>query len=83
MDDQALRERIIDALLDVAPDLADRGMDDKTLLQEGYSLDSADFLNYLIQIHDRFGIEIPAEAYGSFATIEGAVDYLKTRVGAD
>jgi len=75
-----LREKIIDTLLDVAPDLANRAFDDKALLQEEYSLDSADFLNYIIKIHERFGIDIPVEVYGSFATIEGAVDYLRMHV---
>ena len=81
MDDQTLREKIIDTLLDVAPDLASRPLDDKALLAEEYSLDSADFLTYVIKIHERFGVDIPAEVYSSFATIEGAVDYLKTYVG--
>jgi acyl carrier protein len=80
MDNQTLREKIIDSLLDVAPDLANRTLDDKALLAEEYSLDSADFLTYVIKIHERFGVDIPAEVYSSFATIEGAVDYLRKHV---
>lgn len=80
MEDLALREKLIDTLLDVAPDIADRGIDEKALLQEQYNLDSADFLSYIIKIHDRFGIDVPVEDYGSFSTIEGAVDYLRAHI---
>ncbi len=69
--------------MSVAPDIQYQDIDDQRPLQEGYSLDSADFLNYLIQIHDLFGIEIPAKDYGSFATIKGAVDYIKARINTE
>jgi acyl carrier protein len=77
---EALRPKIIDALLAVAPDIEDDKIDDTSPLQEAYGLDSADFMNYLIRIHDLFGIDIPPQDYGSFGTIEGAVEYIRTLI---
>jgi acyl carrier protein len=74
---ETLRSKIIDALLAVAPDIEDGKIDDSSPLQEIYGLDSADFMNFLVRIHNLFGIDIPAKDYGSFGTIEGAVEYIR------
>lgn len=77
---ETLRPKIIDALLAVAPDIEEDKIDDKSPLQQSYGLDSADFMNFLVRIHDLFGIDLPAKDYGSFGTIEGAVEYIRTHI---
>ena len=60
----------------VAPeaDLGDVGPDES--LQEALDLDSIDFLNLVIGIHERTGIDIPERDYPRLATVEGCVAYL-------
>ncbi len=45
-------------------------------IREALDLDSIDFLNFVIGIHDRTGIEIPERDYPELATLGGCVDYL-------
>lgn len=68
-------------LADIAPevDLGDAtpGGD----LQEELGLDSMDFLNLMIAVHQETGIEIPERDYPQLATLDGAVGYLRDRSG--
>jgi len=50
-------------------------------LREAVDLDSMDFLNLVIALHKRLGIDIPEDDYAELRTIGRAVDYLaaKTR----
>lgn len=45
-------------------------------LQEALDLDSIDFLNFVIGLHDATGLEIPERDYPRLATVDGCVDYL-------
>jgi acyl carrier protein len=77
MTDAELRKLILVALSDIAPeaDLATlKGEDD---LRETLDLDSMDFLNLMIALHQRTGIAIPEEDYPKLFTLDGAVAYLR------
>ncbi|MBI3055818.1 MAG: acyl carrier protein, partial [Betaproteobacteria bacterium] len=39
-------------------------------------IDSFDFLNAIIRLHENLGVEIPEADYGQLATLDGTVDYL-------
>ena len=80
MDVIEIRNTLLEALYDVAPDLASKSIDDKASLQDVYDLDSADFLNFLIHIHDRLGIDVPPKAYRNCATLAGALEFLKEKI---
>ena len=51
-------------------------------LREQIDLDSFDFLNVIIRLHEILGIDIPESDYAELATLDGAVDYLARRSGA-
>ena len=76
MESQNLHAALLEALYDVAPDLATRTIDDHASLQNDYGLDSADFLNFLIRIKERIGIDVPPQSYRACATFGGALRYL-------
>ncbi len=50
-------------------------------IREALDLDSIDFLNFVIGIHDRTGIEIPERDYPELASVAGCVSYLVARSG--
>lgn len=60
----------------VAPeaDLDDLGPDDT--LRESLDLDSIDFLNFVVGLHEATGVEIPERDYGRVATLAGCARYL-------
>ena len=74
--------RVLDALVRVAPEIDRATVRPEVSLRDEYDLDSMDFLNFVIGLHDAFGVDIPEADYQQFATLNAAVDYLCTRVGA-
>ena len=48
-------------------------------LREELDLDSMDFLNLLVGVHQRTGIEIPEADYPKLATLDRLVAYLAAR----
>ncbi len=74
--EQALREAVIHALTEVAPEADPNGIDPDTDLADQLDIDSMDFLNVVVAIHDQTGIEIPERDYPKLATLNDAVAYL-------
>ncbi len=71
-----LRSTILDALLEVAPEVDPGDVRDDEPLQEQLDLDSMDFLAFLEGVAARTGVEIPERAYGDVATLAGCVAYV-------
>ncbi|MGD0082424.1 MAG: acyl carrier protein [Acidimicrobiales bacterium] len=70
------RQLIRSVLRQVAPeaDLDDVGAGET--LQEALDLDSIDFLNLVVGLHEKTGLEIPERDYPKLSTVEGCVAYL-------
>ncbi len=47
-------------------------------LREALDLDSMDFLNFVIALHERIGIDIPEADYPRLRTLDGAVEYFES-----
>lgn len=45
-------------------------------------LDSMDFLNFVLALHDRLRVEIPETDYPKLYTLDGAVAYLTAKTTA-
>jgi acyl carrier protein len=80
MTEAEIRNGIAQALRKVAPegDLSKVGPDED--LREMLDIDSFDFLNFLIGVHEKLGVDIPESAYAKVRTLNGLVSYLTTRV---
>jgi len=75
--------QLIEAVLhEIAPeaDVAEVGPDET--LQEGLDLDSIDFLNFVVALHERTGLEIPERDYPRLSTLQGGIEYLVAGVPA-
>ena len=73
---EEIRRAVESALFAVAPDLEDASFDENEPLRESYDLDSADFLNFVIRIHETLGVDIPEADYPKLSTLSRAVDYV-------
>ena len=51
-------------------------------LREELDLDSMDFLNFVIAIHDATEIEIPEDDYAELMTLDECIAYLEARQAA-
>jgi acyl carrier protein len=77
-----IRTAIFGVLGEIAPE-ADFGALKPTVdLREALDLDSMDFLNFAIGLHEALGIDIPEADYPKLATMEHAVAYLSAKIAA-
>jgi len=74
--EQQLRAVVISVLTEVAPDIDPVAVDPDIDLVEQLDIDSMDFLNVIVAINERTGIEIPERDYPKLSTVNDAVSYL-------
>jgi acyl carrier protein len=81
MTEEALRTTILDTLSDIALE-ADLGAlpPDKDLREE-LDIDSMDFVNFAIALHEKLGVDIPESYYPQLIALDGASGYLAPRCG--
>ena len=46
-------------------------------MREALDLDSMDFMNFIVALHERTGIDIPEADYPKLHTLDGAIAYLR------
>lgn len=76
-----IRQAVIDALSEVAPEGEYDRLKPDAPLRDQLDIDSYDFLNVVVHLHDKLGVDIPEADYQKLATLNGAVAYLAARVG--
>jgi acyl carrier protein len=74
-----IRDSVIGALRRVAPEADPAALRPDVSLREELDLDSMDFLNFVLALHERLGVEIPESDYAKLYTLDGAVAYLSDR----
>ena len=75
-----IRQALIDALSNIAPEGEyDRLKPDRPL-RDQLDIDSYDFLNVMVALHDALGVDIPEADYQKLSTLNAAVDYLSARL---
>jgi acyl carrier protein len=82
---EQMRDVVIAALTEVAPDIDPAAIDPDADLADQLDIDSMDFLNVIVAINERTGIEVPERDYPKLSTLNDAVAYLetvRTRAGA-
>ena len=78
------REEIIQAIKDIittiAPDEDVTSLATDVRLREQIELDSMDFLDIVMELRKRYGVQVPEEDYKELATLDGCVAYLHPRL---
>ena len=83
MTDEELRQQIKDALLQIAPEADPDAVPPTADLREELDLDSMDYLNFVIALHEALGLEIPEVDYPALATMESGIVYLRRRLAEE
>ena len=68
------------ALAGVAPESENQPIEPDADFRGQMDLDSMDFLNFIIALHEATGIEIPERDYPQLASLNGCIDYLTARL---
>ena len=77
MNDSETRALIFELLGNIAPEADFSTLAGDADLRGELDLDSMDFLNFVIALHDRTGIDVPETDYPRLFTLDGAIAYLR------
>ena len=72
-----IKSLLCDVLSGIAPEADLNAIAGEADLRDALDLDSMDFLNFIIAVHERTGIDIPEADYPRLRTMDGAVAYLQ------
>jgi len=76
MTKEEIRKVILDIIKELVPDEDLSNLDDTKRIRDQIELDSMDFLDIIMELRKRYGIQVKEEDYPQFATIEGSINYL-------
>lgn len=77
MTDAEIRALILELIGEIAPEADLASASDQDDLREIFDLDSMDFANLVVAIHNRTKIAIPETDYNQLFTLGGATAYLQ------
>ncbi len=80
MSDDQLRQTVLHALAGVAPEIEGEDVAPDVNFRDQLDIDSMDFLNFIIALHEELNIDIPEADYPELFNLDGAVAYLKAKL---
>lgn len=79
-DRAALTKIVFDVLHSIAPEVQTEDLVPARSLRSQIDLDSMDWLNFLIGLHHRLGVDIPEADYAGLVSLDNVLDYLQTKI---
>ncbi len=77
-----IRDVVRRTLSAIAPE-ADLGtLDPKGELRDQLDIDSVDFMNFVVALHQELGVDVPEADYPKLSSLDGCVAYLAAKVCA-
>ena len=83
MNEADIRIILKEELGNIAPEMDLRQLDPAADLRDALDIDSMDFLNFVIALHHRLGLDIPELDYPKLATLDGAVSLSEAQTRRD
>lgn len=80
-DRAALMATVLTLLRAIAPEVEPGTLAPERPLRHQVDLDSMDWLNFLVSLHERFGVTIPESDYAGLVCLNDVVNYLQARLG--
>lgn len=78
---QDIRAALVEALSAIAPEGDYAALRGDRPLRDQLDIDSFDFLNVVIRLHDKLAVDVPEADYQKLATLDSSIDYLASRLG--
>ncbi len=82
MTKDACKQLVIDIISDIAPDEDLTNIKPDVRLRDQLQLDSMDFLDIVMELRKRHGIEIPEADYMQLASLDSCAEYLTPKFQA-
>jgi len=80
MEEKELRAVVIATLKTIAPEVEEGDLRPDRPLRNQVDLDSMDWLNFLIGLHEKLKVEIPEADYAKLVTLGDVLDYLQKKL---
>jgi acyl carrier protein len=81
MDEQTLKQKILEILVSIAPEVEPDEIRPTRTLRSQVDLDSMDWLNFLVALHEQLKVEIPEADYQKLVTLDDLIRYLQAKLG--
>lgn len=76
----ALQVAVLEILHAIAPELQADALLPSRPLRNQVDLDSMDWLNFLLRLHEHFKVDIPEADYGRLTSLDDVLNYLQDRL---
>jgi len=75
-----IKARVLEIIKSIAPELEEGELRADRPLRDQIDLDSMDWLNVLIAVHEKLHVDIPEADYGKLVTLDKLVAYLRDKL---
>jgi acyl carrier protein len=82
MTQEACKQIVLDIISDIAPDEDLTNIKPDVRLRDQLQLDSMDFLDIVMELRKRHGIEVPEADYMQLASLDSCANYLTPKFQA-
>jgi acyl carrier protein len=80
MNDEEIMSKLLAILQEMMPEEDVSVLNPGVRLRDQVDLDSMDFVNFLIAVDERLGVETPEKDYPKLATLDSCVKYFQSRL---
>jgi acyl carrier protein len=80
VDPATIRKTVLEVLQRIAPEVSPDALQPAKPLRNQIDLDSMDWLNFIVALHERFGVDIPEADYAKLVTLDDLVTYLAAKL---
>ena len=80
MNESEIKSRVLGIIKSIAPELEEGELRADRPLRDQIDLDSMDWLNVLVALHEKLHVDIPEADYGKLVTLDNLVGYLREKL---
>ena len=80
MKPEELKSQVLGILATIAPEIEPGELRGDKALRSQVDLDSMDWLNFLVALHERLKVDIPETDYAKLVTLEDLLGYLNRKL---
>jgi len=80
MTKEQIKDTVLEIIAQIIPDEDLSNLKGDIPIREQVELDSMDFLDIIMELRKRYGIEVPEDDYAQLATLDSSVAYLEPRM---
>jgi len=79
MIEEEMKQQLVRLLKNIAPDTEPEKLKPGDNIRETLTIDSFDYLQFIVGVDEKFGIQTPEEDYGKISTLRDLLAYIRER----